>query len=39
MALWLVAATPTRLPAAISETMSRAPVYVLPDPGGPWMNR
>ena len=39
MTLWLFATTPTRLPAATSATMTRAPVYVLPDPGGPWIGR
>ena len=38
IALCEVAATPTRLPAASSSQISRAPVQVLPEPGGPWMN-
>ena len=39
IALWLVAATPTRRPRRISSVISRAPVHVLPVPGGPWMKR
>ena len=27
------------LATAINDTISRAPVHVLPLPGGPWMNR
>ena len=38
MTLWPVAVTPTRLPAApTSAQIICAPVYVLPEPGGPWM--
>ena len=37
MTLWLLAVMPTRLPAASSEQIIRAPLYVLPDPGGPWI--
>src|SRR5207253_2878477 len=29
--------TPTRLPSVASATMARAPTYVFPDPGGPWI--
>ena len=39
IALWLVAATPTRRPRRMRSTTSRAPVHVLPVPGGPWMTR
>ena len=39
IALCEVAATPTRRPSRSSPQTRRAPVYVLPDPGGPWMNR
>ena len=35
--LWLFAVMPTRFPAASSRTIIRAPVYVFPAPGGPWM--
>ncbi len=38
IALWLVAVTPTRRPRRMRSMMSRAPVHVLPVPGGPWMN-
>ncbi len=31
------AATPTRRPRRMSSTIIRAPVYVLPVPGGPWI--
>ena len=37
--LWLCEVTPTRLPRAIRWTISRAPVHVLPEPGGPCTNR
>ena len=36
IALWLSAVTPTRWPCFISSTARRAPVYVFPEPGGPW---
>src|SRR5206468_12046130 len=39
IALWLVAAMPTRWPRRISSTAIRAPLHVLPVPGGPWMKR
>ena len=39
IALWLVEATPTVLPASIRSAISRPDVHVLPDPGGPWMTR
>ena len=39
IALWLVEATPTVLPAAIRRAISRPDVHVLPEPGGPWMTR
>ena len=39
MTLWLVPVIPTRLPAASSVTTIRAPLYVLPAPGGPWIGR
>ncbi|MNT25574.1 hypothetical protein D3C72_1610970 [compost metagenome] len=39
MALWLVAAMPTRLPCCKSATIMREPEKVLPAPGGPWMIR
>ena len=39
IALWLVAVTPTRRPRRMRSMMSRAPVHVLPVPGGPWMKR
>ena len=39
MTLWLLAVTPTRLPAATRSTISSAPRVVLPEPGGPWMAR
>ena len=35
--LWLTAVTPTFLPAATSSQIMRAPVNVLPEPGGPWI--
>ena len=35
IALWLVAVTPTRLPSRSRRTISRAPVHVFPEPGGP----
>ena len=37
MTLWLVAVIPTRRPAASRAQIIRAPVYVLPEPGGPWI--
>ena len=37
MTLWLLAVMPTRLPAASREQIIRAPLYVLPEPGGPWI--
>src|SRR6185312_9534322 len=37
IALWLGAVTPTRRPRAISATAMRAPAYVFPVPGGPWI--
>ena len=39
MALWLWAAMPTRRPSASRCTTIRAPVHVLPVPGGPWRKR
>jgi len=39
MTLWLLATTPTRCPAMASRTIMWAPVYVLPEPGGPWTGR
>ena len=39
IALWLVEATPTVLPAAIRSAISRPDVQVLPEPGGPWITR
>jgi len=39
IALWLWAAIPTRRPLASRCTTIRAPVQVLPVPGGPWRNR
>ena len=39
MALWLFDETATRLPSASSAAITCEPVYVLPAPGGPWMNR
>ena len=39
IALWDWAGTPTRRPARTSSTIIRAPVQVLPVPGGPWMAR
>ena len=39
MALWLWAAMPTRRLFASRCTTMRAPVHVLPVPGGPWTNR
>ena len=39
MTLWLVPVIPTRRPAASSVQIIRAPVHVLPEPGGPWMAR
>ena len=39
MTLWLFATTPTRLPLRTRSTITRAPVYVLPEPGGPWIGR
>ena len=35
--LWLFDVIPTFLPARTSSRIIRAPVYVLPDPGGPWI--
>ena len=35
--LWLLAVTPTVFPAATRARIMRAPVYVLPVPGGPWI--
>lgn len=37
--LWLTAVTPTRFPVLASSTMTRAPLKVFPDPGGPWIGR
>ena len=37
MTLWLTAVTPTRFPWATSSQIIRAPTYVFPEPGGPWM--
>ena len=39
MTLWLVAVIPTRWPVASRATIIRAPLYVLPEPGGPWIGR
>ena len=39
IALWLVAATPTRLPSASRRAISRPESEVLPEPGGPWITR
>ena len=39
IARWLVEATPTRLPASTSRAIRRPEVYVLPEPGGPWITR
>ena len=39
IALWLCEATPTRLPRASRCVIRRAPVHVLPAPGGPWTKR
>jgi len=39
IALWLVEATPTRLPFAIRCAINRPDVHVFPDPGGPWITR
>ena len=36
---WLCDDTATRLPRSIRWTIRRAPVHVLPEPGGPWTNR
>ena len=35
--LWLTAVIPTRRPCLTSSTIMRAPVNVLPEPGGPWI--
>ena len=37
MAWWLMAVMPTRRPARTSVWTRWAPQYVLPVPGGPWM--
>ena len=39
IALWLCEAIATRLPREIRCVMSRAPVHVFPEPGGPWTKR
>ena len=39
MTLWLTAVMPTLRPASTQATIIRAPVYVFPAPGGPWMAR
>jgi len=37
MTLWLSAVTPIFFPRFTSSQIIRAPVYVFPDPGGPWI--
>ena len=37
MTLWLFEVIPIRFPAVIRSSAIRAPLNVLPDPGGPWM--
>ena len=37
MTLWLTAVIPTFFPAFTNSQIMRAPVKVLPAPGGPWM--
>ena len=39
MTLWLLAVTPTRLPASASRQIIRAPENVFPEPGGPWTGK
>ncbi len=39
MTLWLTAVSPTRRPRLTNSTTVRAPVYVLPEPGGPCTGR